>query len=482
MMKAIGTILLVLLFSILGHAQKKSSFEIKDNKLVVTLAPQGHIKQLQTVLEMADLSLLNVDSLRLFGSLGPYKNENWKVEKNTSKEIILVKSLEAYSEDDHLIIEKVLPGNEVNPPSTSDHVIVGQNNFEQVNVKSIGKNLYQFFLPGYLKSHKVWLSGSFNDWSVSRDTMTKTDSGWVIKKQLQPGKYFYKYIVDGKWLIDPFNRLTENDGHYNNNSVFYAYNKRFFFRTTNRYKQVFLTGSFNNWQKNELEMFPRANGWEISLYLKEGSYTYKFVADGDWLLDPDNPDQRPDGEGNINSFVSSGETHRFFLPGYLKSQKVFLCGSFNRFRTEESPMTKTDSGWVLDYALAPGFYTYKFLIDGKQWIFDPTHTLQARYEGELNSAFSFHPNHVFKTTKFQNAKNLLVSGSFIDWSKEGIPLIKDSAGVWSIPVFLKPGKHTYKFIVDGEWITDPDNPHWENNEYGTGNSVLWIGKNDHLKQ
>jgi hypothetical protein len=76
----------------------------------------------------------------------------------------------------------------------------------------------------------------------------------------------------------------------------------------------------------------------------------------------------------------------------------------------------------------------------------------------------------------------LVSGSFIDWSKEGIPLIKDSAGVWSIPVFLKPGKHTYKFIVDGEWITDPDNPHWENNEYGTGNSVLWIGKNDHLKQ
>jgi hypothetical protein len=47
-------------------------------------------------------------------------------------------------------------------------------------------------------------------------------------------------------------------------------------------------------------------------------------------------------------------------------------------------------------------------------------------------------------------------------------------GKWVIPLYLKPGKHTYKFLVDGKWIIDPANDLWENNQYGTGNSVLWI--------
>jgi hypothetical protein len=51
-------------------------------------------------------------------------------------------------------------------------------------------------------------------------------------------------------------------------------------------------------------------------------------------------------------------------------------------------------------------------------------------------------------------------------------VIKD--GKWTLPVYLAPGKYTYKFIVDNHWITDPGNPLWEDNEYGTNNSVLWI--------
>jgi hypothetical protein len=48
------------------------------------------------------------------------------------------------------------------------------------------------------------------------------------------------------------------------------------------------------------------------------------------------------------------------------------------------------------------------------------------------------------------------------------------AGAWIFPIYLKPGKYTYKFIVDQKWILDPANDLWEDNEYGTGNSVLWI--------
>ena len=45
---------------------------------------------------------------------------------------------------------------------------------------------------------------------------------------------------------------------------------------------------------------------------------------------------------------------------------------------------------------------------------------------------------------------------------------------WIFKVHLYPGKHLYKFIVDGKWILDPGNKLWEQNEYNTGNSVVWI--------
>jgi hypothetical protein len=47
-------------------------------------------------------------------------------------------------------------------------------------------------------------------------------------------------------------------------------------------------------------------------------------------------------------------------------------------------------------------------------------------------------------------------------------------GKWIFPMYLKPGKYTYKFIVDGRWILDPANRLYEENRYGTGNSVFWM--------
>jgi hypothetical protein len=54
--------------------------------------------------------------------------------------------------------------------------------------------------------------------------------------------------------------------------------------------------------------------------------------------------------------------------------------------------------------------------------------------------------------------------------------MKKENGGWIFTAHLSPGKHLYKFIVDGKWIIDPANKLWEQNEYGSGNSVLWIEK------
>jgi len=66
---------------------------------------------------------------------------------------------------------------------------------------------------------------------------------------------------------------------------------------------VVLTGSFNNWHQSQL-LFAREGGdWVCRVDLDPGVYRYKFVVDGDWLLDPTNPDTAEDEAGNVNNVL-----------------------------------------------------------------------------------------------------------------------------------------------------------------------------------
>jgi 1,4-alpha-glucan branching enzyme len=63
----------------------------------------------------------------------------------------------------------------------------------------------------------------------------------------------------------------------------------------------------------------------------------------------------------------------------------------------------------------------------------------------------------FKLTGFENAKEVFVSGTFNSWSPTSTPM-KNVGNMWVATVETEPGETGYKFIVDGKWITDPDNP------------------------
>jgi len=57
---------------------------------------------------------------------------------------------------------------------------------------------------------------------------------------------------------------------------------------------------------------------------------------------------------------------------------------------------------------------------------------------------------------------------------------KDENGIWGIMLNLDSGKHTYKFVVDGNWHYDQENPNVEDDGYGGSNSVIEIDKNGKL--
>ena len=50
----------------------------------------------------------------------------------------------------------------------------------------------------------VFLAGSFNNWSPTATPMMGDDRGhWSVSLPLAPGRYEYKFVVDGEWCCEP---------------------------------------------------------------------------------------------------------------------------------------------------------------------------------------------------------------------------------------------------------------------------------------
>jgi hypothetical protein len=356
--------------------------------------------------------------------------------------------------------------------TASRNVQYGYNSFKNKFPFTIKDSIVTFFLRNNQKANQVYLAGTFNKWDPKNLLMTKTDSGWVANVKLQPGKYLYKFIVDNNWILDNDNKNNENDNEGNTNSVFYVTNTTFKLNGFVNAKKMYVSGSFNEWDHNGLTMLKTATGWELPLYLAHGTHTYRFVADGNWFEDPTNPDKFPNEFGQYNSVIRIGKPYLFSLPGYENAQKVTIAGSFNFWKAYELVMKKTATGWELPYTLTSGNYEYQFVVDGKK-IKDPSNTNIGG--NPTTSIFVIDPNYTFHLKGFEQAKTIYLAGDFNGWSPNGFAM-KKVEGEWSLPVHLSAGKHLYKFVVDGKWITDPGNSLWEQNEYSTGNSILWFAE------
>ena len=76
-----------------------------------------------------------------------------------------------------------------------------------------------FRLKGYPGARVVALAGSFNEFKQSQLVCGKEGDGWICRIDLAPGKYTYKFIIDGDWILDPENPNTEDDERGFTNSL-----------------------------------------------------------------------------------------------------------------------------------------------------------------------------------------------------------------------------------------------------------------------
>jgi 1,4-alpha-glucan branching enzyme len=73
-----------------------------------------------------------------------------------------------------------------------------------------------------------------------------------------------------------------------------------------------------------------------------------------------------------------------------------------------------------------------------------------------------------------NAKTVFVAGSFNDWRPETTPLTPAGNGRWVGDLAVKPGRYEYLFVVDGQWLPDPNAKESVENPFGGKNSIIGV--------
>lgn len=349
------------------------------------------------------------------------------------------------------------------------HIIdFGINKLNSHSVFESSDGQTRFFLKGNKNANKISLVTDLLP--KSKSEMVKKDDGWELYVLVKPGKHYYKFKIDGNDALDKANELKENHPDLGQASIYYKPNYTFALSDYLEATSVFVAGNFNNWHVGSLELQLKKEGWELPAFLPDGTYAYKFIVDGHWITDPQNPILRPDGSGNYNSYISIGDISVFKLYGHLDAREVKLAGNFNLWNYTELTMLQTPSGWELHLALSPGVYEYKFFVD-EEWITDPNNPYFFFRDQGRNSLVSIKPNQFFKLQNHESAKEVILTGTFNGWNKQNYKMIRENID-WIFPLYLPQGVHLYNFIVDGERIEDPDNSEIEKNEFGRIASIL----------
>jgi serine/threonine protein kinase len=167
---------------------------------------------------------------------------------------------------------------------------------------------------------------------------------------------------------------------------------------------VYLAGDFNSWANNvggrisdpdALMQGPDANGvWRKSVELPPGTHRFKYNINGSpdgWVVPPG---ATLDAEGNAiitvteeGKLAGNEKTHqvagsnkvafRFLAP---EADTVHLAGDFNNWAENvngvvsdpKHAMTKNAEGaWEKEVELGPGSHSYKFVVNGNEWVNDP---------------------------------------------------------------------------------------------------------------
>ena len=356
--------------------------------------------------------------------------------------------------------------------------------FSAVSYKD-GKVVFTFKTD--IKATSVFLAGNFNNWSTSAMPMQLVDGIWQLAITLEPGSYQYKFVINGTtWKEDPEAPSYVDDGFGGKNGAFvltkdgkvepvggqvpstsqmlkdYEPNSArkdtiyvdqdgyVVIRLYTDAKRVFIAGTFNNWNEKDTEAYFVEDGiWEAVLELNPGIYEYKFIVDGNWVIDPNAFAYVDDGFGGKNGAFEVYEEN-----GGLKVRAPISKGAV-QLQAKNVETQKAES-----------------VVEPKKEI--------AKVEG-TRAGVSIVDGKVIFAVKNDKAQEAYVAGTFNSWNATGLKMqLVD--GYWTASLQLSPGTYEYKyvFVIGGNqvWQEDPNAPSYKPDGYGGKNGVFKVVSKD----
>ena len=318
----------------------------------------------------------------------------------------------------------------------------------------------------------VYIAGSFNSWSPEQDLMKDDDGDGVyeITLKLAPGQYEYKFVIDGSWQEDAAATASTDDGHGGKNSVVDItagedaivvgvgaggaapaaaavaepaaepasggdVRVTFLFEVgEGQASQVFVAGSFNGWDP-AAEMMNDDDGDGIYVLAKNfapGRYEYKFVDNGNWLTDENAAEFTDDGFGGKNSVLT------------VAAGTPMIVGMYTNVPEGIEGITPAAAAGAAGAGAA------------------------AAGQGMKQVTFRFQP-------VISGVTNVFLAGTFNDWNDSKTRMMdEDGDGAYEVTLMLPVGRHQYKFVVDGNWMTDEEADDFEEDGFGGRNSVIEV--------
>ena len=269
-------VLLLLFPAFLIAQQTIKKYSVKDGKMYIEITRDIKQEELKEFIAQFDLQDLYLEQFLKTSHADSLLKQGWYVEKNNETGFIISKPFKPFAKinnpGERIAFTEKHPTLAERFPAVNNGILFGYNKFRNHPPFTTVDSIVIFYLRNHTNAQQVLLAGSFNNWLPNALPMQKTDSGWVATVKLGPGKYWYKFVADGGWIVDSDNMLKENDGYGNINSVFFRTNTLFILNGHQDARKVFLMGSFNNWNPQELLMNKKSNGWELPLYLSKGTH------------------------------------------------------------------------------------------------------------------------------------------------------------------------------------------------------------------
>lgn len=273
---------------------------------------------------------------------------------------------------------------------------------------------------------------------------------------------------------------------------------------------VYVAGNFNNFaaDSSDWKMEKNSEGiWELTKEIPSGVYGYKFVVDGEWTKDPKNYTYYPKSDnrklvvpGAVKSPVVNGDTVTFNFPveqvravsdaDQGDVTKVCIKGGFNSWSDAEMSLsqdgthyTYTATGLAADtYEYGINVYTTTGASGGT---FCKDYYNMEAVSDRGNSIFTIASTEVYPdedpnvkspvvdghNVTFNlyapGAQSVYLAGSMMgttNWG-DGKVLMEynEATGYWSKTLQnVDSGTYEYKFVKNGNWITDPLNKKVQN--------------------